>query len=150
MFHSLVEKSEVLDIEDPIKCHQLFKMISDNLADKLKMGKKEIFDKLVEREKDSSTVIRKGLAIPHIMVESKNIFELLIVRAKSGVIFPEDNIAHIVFVIAGSRDERNFHLQVLAAIAQVTQQPEFDKKWQEALNTDDLKNIVLLSERRRI
>ena len=70
-------------------------------------------------------------------------------RAKAGVIFPEDNVAHIIFILVGSFDERNLHLKALAAIAQITQSPEFDKKWFEATNEEELKNIVLLAERRR-
>ncbi|MBA7659421.1 hypothetical protein ES703_67399 [subsurface metagenome] len=148
-FHSLIERSKILNMETPLKMEDLFKEVSDVLSKELNLKPEEIFEKLTKREKESSTVIRKGLAIPHIIVEGKNLFKILVVRAKAGIIFPDDKLAHIIFVLAGSSDERNFHLKVLAAIAQITQQPEFDKKWLEAINEDDLRNIVLLAERRR-
>jgi len=148
-FHKLIEESRILDIETPLKAEVFFKEISDILSQELGQDPKELFKKFSEREKEASTVLRKGLAIPHIVVEGKNVFKILLVRAKAGIIFPEDNVAHIIFILVGSFDERNLHLKALAAIAQITQGPEFDKKWLEARNSDELRNIVLLAERRR-
>ncbi|MFC1666475.1 amino acid permease [Candidatus Omnitrophota bacterium] len=148
-FHKLIEESDVLDIEHPLKMEDFFKDISATLGRKLNLGSQDLFRKFVERERESSTVLRKSLSIPHIVVEGEHIFKIVLVRAKSGIIFPEDKLAHIIFILVGSSDERNLHLKVLAAIAQVTQNPDFDKKWFEARNEDELKNIVLLAERRR-
>lgn len=149
-FHALIEQGRVLNIESPLRMENFFKDVSEVLGKELGLDPQKLFRKFVEREKESSTVLRKGLAIPHIVVEGKNIFKILMVRARSGIIFPDDKPAYIIFILVGSMDERNLHLKVLAAIAQVTQNPEFDKKWFEARNEDELKNIVLLAERRRV
>jgi len=149
-FHALIEEGRVLDIESPLRMEDFFKDASEALGKELGLDPQKLFRKFVEREKESSTVLRKGLAIPHIVIEGKNIFKILMVRARSGIIFPEDKLAHIIFILVGSMDERNLHLKVLAAIAQVTQGPEFDKKWFDAKNEHELKNIVLLAERRRV
>ena len=148
-FHTLIEENKVLDIEEPLKMEDFFRDISDILGEELDLKPQELFRKFVQREKESSTVVRKGLAIPHIVVEGKNIVKALLVRAKAGIIFPQDEVAHIIFVFVGSPDERILHLKVLAAIAQTTQNPEFDKGWLEVTNEEDLKNIILLAERRR-
>jgi amino acid transporter/mannitol/fructose-specific phosphotransferase system IIA component (Ntr-type) len=148
-FHKLIEESRILDMDTPLKAENFFKEISAILSQELNLDSQELFKKFSEREKEASTVLRKGLAIPHIVVEGKNIFKILLVRAKAGIIFPQDNVAHIIFILVGSFDERNLHLKALAAIAQITQGPEFDKKWLEARNADELRNIVLLAERRR-
>ncbi|MFH0763339.1 MAG: amino acid permease [Candidatus Omnitrophota bacterium] len=148
-FHKLIEESQVMDIEAPMRMEDFFKEASENLGRQLNLEPQELFKKFITREKESSTVIRKNLSIPHIIVEGEGIFRIILARAKAGVIFPNDEIAHIIFVLAASLDQRNLHLKVLAAIAQITQHPEFDKKWLGAANKEDLKNIVLLSERRR-
>ncbi|NQV04481.1 MAG: PTS sugar transporter subunit IIA [Candidatus Omnitrophica bacterium] len=148
-FHRMIEESVVLDIGEPLRMDDFFKDISEVFAKSLDLDSKELYKKFLEREQESSTVLRKGLSIPHIVVQGKNVFKILLVRARSGIIFPGDKLAHIVFVLVGSSDERNLHLKVLAAIAQITQNPDFDKRWFEARNTDELKNIVLLAERRR-
>ena len=148
-FHKLIEESEVLDIETPLTMEDFFKEVSDVLSKDLNLRSGELFKKFIEREKESSTVIKDGLAIPHIVVEGKNIFKIILVRAKTGIIFPNDQLVHIVFVLVGSPDKRSLHLKDLAAIAQIAQNPEFDKKWLEAKNKEELRHIVLLAERRR-
>jgi mannitol/fructose-specific phosphotransferase system IIA component (Ntr-type) len=148
-FHELIEESKVLDIEEPLKMEDFFKRVSDIFSKDLGLEPGELLKKFVKREEESSTVIRKGLSIPHIIVDGKNVFKILLARAKTGVILPEDKLAHIIFVIVGSPDERNLHLKVLAAIAQITQCPEFDEKWLRARNVEELRNIVLLTERRK-
>jgi amino acid transporter/mannitol/fructose-specific phosphotransferase system IIA component (Ntr-type) len=148
-FHRLIEEAEVIDIDRPLKMDDFFSQVSTILAQDLKVEPQVLVDKFLNRERESSTVIRKGLAVPHIVIEGKGIFKIILVRAKAGIIFTQDNIAHIVFVLVGSLEQRNLHLKVLAAIAQITQDTEFDKKWLQARGYEDLKNIVLLSERRK-
>ncbi|MFC1708588.1 amino acid permease [Candidatus Omnitrophota bacterium] len=148
-FHKLIEESKVLDIEMPLEMDDLFKEVSNVLSRDLDVSSYQLFEKLIQREKDSSTLIRPGLAIPHIIIEGKDIFRILLVRAKAGIIFPDNKVAHIVFVLVGSSDLRNLHLKVLAAIAQITQNLDFDNKWLSAANKEELKNVILLAERRR-
>lgn len=148
-FHKLIEESSILDIEIPLEMDDFFKESSNVLSRDLNISSHQLFEKLVQREKDSSTLIRPGLAIPHIIIEGENIFRILLVRAKAGIIFPDNKVAHIVFVLVGSSDVRNLHLKVLAAIAQITQNPDFDDKWLSAANKEELKNVILLAERRR-
>jgi len=51
--------------------------------------------------------------------------------------------------LAGDRSERNFHLQCLMAIAQITQTTDFQNHWMEAFDEEELRMLVLLSERSR-
>ena len=148
-FHKLIEESKVLDIEPPLKMEDFFKKVSDILSKDLNTESEELFNKFLEREIESSTVIAKGLAIPHITVKGENIFKVILIRAQSGIIFPEDQLVHILFAFVGSSGDRIIHLKVLSAIAQVTQSPGFTKEWMEAKNEEDLRNVVLLAERRR-
>jgi len=126
-----------------------FKEVSNILSKDLNLKSEELFNKFIEREKESSTVIAKGLAIPHIFIESKNVNMLVLVRARAGIIFPDDQLIHIAFVLAGSSGERVLHLKILAAIATVVQSHDFEKKWLEAQGEEELKRIILLSERKR-
>ena len=149
-FHKMIQEGRVFDIEQPLKWEDFFKDMSKVLAEETGQAAEKIFKKLTEREKDSSTLLRKGLAIPHIVVSGKNVFKIILVRARSGIIFPDDKLAHIIFILAGSSDERNLHLKVLAAIAQITEARGFDEKWFEARNGDEIRNIILLAERKRV
>lgn len=148
-FHKLIEESGVLDITEPITMEDFFKMVSDILSKELKIKPEELYNKFIEREKLTSTVVREKLAIPHIVVPKQGYFKIVLVRAKTGIIFPDDNIVHTAFVLVGCQGERSLHLKDLAAIAQITQDPEFDKQWQGARNEDELRNLVLLAKRTR-
>lgn len=147
--HELIEESEVMDIEEPIEIKDFFEKTADSLCKDMDLSARQVFKKLIDREKQSSTIIKKGLAIPHIVVEGKNIFKILLVRARAGIIFPEDQVVHIAFVLMGSSDERNLHLKVLAAIAEITGNNEFDDRWSKAKSIKELRNIVIMSERKR-
>jgi basic amino acid/polyamine antiporter, APA family len=148
-FHKLVEKSKVLDIETPLKMEDFFKKVSNLLGKDLGINPEELFGKFMKREKESSTVIAKGLAIPHIFVEMKDVAKLILVRAKEGIIFPEDQLIHVGFVLVGSVGERILHLKILASIAQIVQNPGFEKKWFEAKNEEEVKHVIFLAEKRK-
>ncbi|MFH1248485.1 MAG: amino acid permease [Candidatus Omnitrophota bacterium] len=148
-FSKLVEESAVLDIEIPLKLEDFFKQVSGALGKGLNSRTEELFSKFMEREKESSTVIAKGMAIPHIFVVGKNVNRLVLVRARAGIIFPDDQLVHIAFVLVGSPDERVLHLKILAAIAKIIQSHDFEKKWFEAQGEEELRHVVLLAERKR-
>jgi basic amino acid/polyamine antiporter, APA family len=149
-FDELIESSIVLDIEKSINLNEFIKLASTELALKLNLRESFIHEKLMEREKEGSTVISDNLAIPHIIIEGTNKFVILLARCKDGIKFNEtSNCVKTVFVLMGTKDERNFHLRALSAIAQVVQDPLFEEKWNSAKNIEDLKDTVLLVKRKR-
>ncbi len=150
-FDHIIEKCSILDIEKSINKEELFTLVAENISSSLEKTPKIILKKLIEREEDSTTVLTDNLAIPHIIIEGEKEFDILLVRCKDGILFSEQAPKiQIVFVIAGTRDERTFHLQTLAAIAQIVQNPNFEKKWLKAKNKEALRDIVLLGERKRL
>ena len=148
-FYKLVEQAKVLDIDNPLKMEDFFNEVSNVLSKSLKLKPEELLNKFMEKEKESSTVIAKGLAIPHIFIERKNANMLVLVRARSGIIFPEDQLVHIAFILVGSSGERVLHLKILAAIATIVQSHDFEKKWLEAQDEEELRYVILLTERER-
>ncbi|MFH0793247.1 MAG: PTS sugar transporter subunit IIA [bacterium] len=149
-FDRIIKDCPVLDIDSSLSAEEFFERVTLVLADRLKMEASLLEKMLTDREKDTSTVITRGLAIPHIIVEGKGIFNILIARCRQGVRFPgSENEVTVVFVIVGSRDERNLHLRALSAIAQIVHDPSFEEKWMDAENTEQLRQVILSAERRR-
>ncbi len=149
-FDRIIKDAEIIDVKKSIDVDELFRMLSEVLGKKFKTRPERIFSLLKKREEESTTVISAGLAIPHIIVEGKPLFQIEVVRCVKGIDFGE-GIApvHIVFALAGSRKERNFHLQSLMAIAQIVQSKDFINNWVKARSTDDLRNLILLAQRIR-
>ncbi len=149
-FDNIIEKCVVLDIDKKTKLDDFFKLVSDALSESAKIKSSDLCKLISERERETSTVIAPGIAIPHIIVEGENLFDMLLVRCKEGIEFSESaSKVHVVFVLIGSRDERNFHLRSLAAIAQILQDQNFMKKWISAKSKKALRDIVLLGKRMR-
>jgi len=149
-FDSLIENCVVLDIEGGMEVNNFFRLIAEKLAVKVRVSRDELLNLLAAREKEGSTVLNQSLAIPHIIIEGKNRFDILLARCREGIRFSgESDRIHTVFVLVGTKDERNFHLRALSAIAQIVQEPDFAKKWMAAKNEQALRDIVLLGKRKR-
>jgi mannitol/fructose-specific phosphotransferase system IIA component (Ntr-type) len=142
----------VLDIEGSVTMEDFFKMAAEHVREKTEIDKERVYQLLIERERESSTVLAPGLAIPHIIIEGKEKFHILLARSKGGIIFKykgSEQKVHTVFLLLGSKDERNFHLKALAAIAEIVQRKDFSGRWMRARNDQELRDIVLLAERQR-
>ena len=149
-FDSLVKKCTVLDVEESLDREAFFAKAADALAANVSESSEDINRALHDRESMSSTILTPGLAVPHIMLEGKGRFELLVVRDREGVKLANDaEPVHALFVLAGSQDERNFHLRALSAIAQIWQSAEFESRWRAARNEEELRKILLDAPRQR-
>jgi amino acid transporter/mannitol/fructose-specific phosphotransferase system IIA component (Ntr-type) len=149
-FDRLIKECEILDLKGPLSLDEFFKNISRSLSKRLHLSEDGIYELFDKRERESTTALRPGLGVPHIIIPGEKKFEILLARCKEGIKFsPTLSPVYVAFVFAGSRDERNFHLRTLMSIAQITQEPDFDKRWLQARNKEELRDIVLLSTRER-
>jgi len=149
-FDRLVRGCVVLDLPAGVTRDELFGAVAEELASHVGMEAEEIQRLLHEREETTSTVIRPGLAIPHIVVEGSGRFDVLVARSRAGVFFtPGGEPVHAVFVLIGSPDERNYHLRALMSVAEIAQSPDFDHDWLRAADAEALRRLLLRSKRRR-
>lgn len=149
-FDELVERSVILDLPGRLTAAEFFDLVSGEMAPALGVEPGWLSRRLSERETETSTAISPFLAIPHVVVEGSGRFELALVRAKAGISFSEEAPSvRAVFVLAGSLDERNFHLRALAAVAQLVQEPGFEQRWLCAKSPEAMREIVLLGRRYR-
>jgi APA family basic amino acid/polyamine antiporter len=149
-FDHVVDACPVLDLEEGMQRDEFFSLASEILSKRLDVDKETIKKLLIEREEQTTTVIEKGLALPHIVVEGQKKFEIIMVRSKEGIIFtPDKEPVHIVFILAGSSDERNFHLRALMSIAQIVREHNFYKNWMWMKDIESLRMLVLSSTRKR-
>jgi len=149
-FDRLVADSPVIDAEGHMTQADLFRTISEELSPRLGLEAEVIEKALVDREAQSETAINPTLAIPHIVIPGEKRFDILLARIRGGVRFSESAPrVETVFVLAGTADERNFHLTALAAIAQIVQDKGFRDRWLAAKSDQALRDTVLLAKRLR-
>ncbi|MBN2324775.1 MAG: amino acid permease [Spirochaetes bacterium] len=149
-FDSIIKEAQIIDIDRSMDHSELFRILSKGFGKRFGMPEAQVLELLEQRERDSTTAVHTGLAIPHIVIEGKGEFDIIVVRSKVGIDFgahmPPVNI---VFALAGTRDERNFHLQALMAIAQILQNRDFINNWIKVEGKEDLRNLILLAQRVR-
>jgi mannitol/fructose-specific phosphotransferase system IIA component (Ntr-type) len=149
-FDHLVEKSRIIDLDLTKTKEDAFEIALTEIAKSVDISVDEVLAKLVEREKTSTTALSPFFAVPHVVLEGENIFEILIMRSKKGIYFSETapNV-HSLFFLLGTMDQRHFHLVALSAIAQIVQDPTFETNWLKAVNAEELRKLILRSERKR-
>lgn len=149
-FDKLIKQCRILDIKGPREADDLFREVSTILAERLDTDEYVLFEKFLLRETQGGTVVQPGFAIPHIIVDGENKFDILLVRAKDGINFSDTaEPIKIMFILAGTKDQRNYHLRALMAIAQIAQETSFEHRWLTARDTQAIRNIILLSARKR-
>jgi Trk K+ transport system NAD-binding subunit/Kef-type K+ transport system membrane component KefB/mannitol/fructose-specific phosphotransferase system IIA component (Ntr-type) len=142
-FERIVEESIVLDLPSSLTVDHFFKQVAESLSVWVDASVESLFQLLMEREKESSTALRPDLAIPHIIIDGENTFRLLLARCREGIYFSElAPRVQAVFVLAGTRDLRDFHLYVLSAVAEMVQAGYFQERWLNAKNETTLRNIA--------
>ncbi len=149
-FDQLIRECTIIDLDRSLQADEVFWQASEMLATFTNTDKNTLYDKFLQRERESSTIIQPGLAIPHIIIKGEGKFQIILVRAIDGIVFP--NIVEPVktmFILCGSKDERNYHLRALMAIAQIVQEKDFEERWLAARDKDSLRNLILLSNRKR-
>jgi len=146
-FNRLISRSPILDLEGPMSFEEFVKVSSKVLSSHLGIAREKIEKLLKEREEISSTVIGKGLAIPHIIVEGEKKFEMLIVRCRKGIEFPEGKV-HVAFVMAGTLDERNFYLRTLASLVEIVREKDFIKRWLSLKDEPALRRFLILQRKK--
>lgn len=102
----------------------------------------EYVEGMKKREKEITTYIGNGIAIPHGTSEYiKHIRKsgIVVVQYPQGVDFGEGNAAYILIGIAGRNDE---HLEILSAIALVCQDEHNVDKLRNAATKEEIISIL--------
>ncbi len=149
-FDKLIKDCTILDMEGPTDYEEFFKSVAYHVSQHLHTSADSLCSHLIEREKESTTAIAPGLAIPHVIIQGEGKFDIVLARCRRGIQFQEYGPpVHTVFVLLGTRDERSFHLKSLMWIAQIARAPKFMERWMNARDEEELRNIILLAARDR-
>ncbi len=149
-FDLLVKESNFIDVNRLLTLEELFKIEADYLTEDLKISKEELIDLFRKREEQSCTAINHFTAIPHVVIDREDIFKMVVVRCSEGVNFGvgSERVKAVFLFVSGKNLSRQ-HLQTLASIASIVKNEDFEEKWLEAENENYLKDLILLSERKR-
>ncbi len=150
-FDRMIKNSRILDLKGPLTLDELFVIEARNLTHVVKKSEKELIELFNDREREASTALTEFTAIPHIVVDEKDLFYLMVVRCREGIRFNEKKKSvKAVFLFISSPTLRKTHLRTLASIASLTREESYEKEWMNAKNENYLRDMILLSKRKRI
>jgi mannitol/fructose-specific phosphotransferase system IIA component (Ntr-type) len=113
-------------------------------ADKITRDK-DLFEKLVQREKLGSTAIGDGIAIPHCKLKEVESPLMALAISKKGVHFEalDGKPTHIFFLVVSSPGNPGQSLQILAAVAYLVRKAgSLQKKIMGAKNSAKILEII--------
>lgn len=111
--------------------------------------KKELYDRLFQREELGSTAIGEGVAIPHCKMKGVKDPIVLLAISKNGVNFhsTDGKPSHVFFLVVSSPDNPSLNLQILAAIAHlVRKSSSLVKKVLKAKNINTVLDVIYEEE----
>lgn len=111
--------------------------------------KKELYDRLFQREELGSTAIGEGVAIPHCKMKGVKDPIVLLAISKNGVNFhsTDGKPSHVFFLVVSSPDNPSLNLQILAAIAHlVRKSSSLVKKLLKAKNINTILDVIYAEE----
>ncbi|MFW6189258.1 MAG: amino acid permease [Planctomycetota bacterium] len=149
-FDELVEACPVVDLPGRPSREEVLRAVAEQMAPGAGLSPERTFELLQLRERLSSTVVRPGVAVPHLVGGQVERFTLVLVRAGEGADFADgDEPVYAVFAIASPTEEHDFYLRALVAVSQITQAPRFHERWRGARSPRALREAVLAAERSR-
>ncbi len=110
-----------------------------------KINDEEAYRKQVyEREKESTTGIGEGLAIPHGKCDAVNKPGLAAMVVKDGVDFDslDDEPVSLIFLIAAPNTKDNVHLDVLSKLSMLMMDEDFADSLRSAKSVDEFLGII--------
>ncbi len=109
------------------------------------MGKAEVAEVLEAREREGSTALPDGVAIPHARMTGTSEFVLGIAVSKKGIRFgsPDHKKTHIFFVLLGPADEPEEYLKLLALISRVAKNMRARREIRHARSVTALKEVFV-------
>ncbi|MGE6631217.1 PTS fructose transporter subunit IIABC [Bacillus sp. NPDC077027] len=110
-----------------------------------KLNDKEGYKEAVlNREKQSSTGIGEGIAIPHAKTTSVKEPAIAFGRSKSGVDYEslDGQPSHLVFMIAATEGANNTHLEALSRLSTLLMREEIRKQLLEAQSEEEVIEII--------
>jgi len=149
-FDQLIKKASVFDIEGHFNFENLMNIVANSISKEIDMNEKEVISRFLKRQEESNTAVSDFLAIPHIVVDGKDKMFLTIVRCKDGIEFTvKENNVNAIFLLGGTQEKKTLHLKTIASIATLVQHKDFRSNWLNSTSTIELKNLMILSKRKR-
>ncbi len=142
---SYLREDLIIEISKRDKQEALREMMDKVEESNLLPNANDFFDLILKREKQVSTGIGLGIAVPHARIEGFGKILIAVGHSMEGIDFttPDGTPVHLIFLIAIDSELQGEYLRILSKISWLVRNDELRKKLFLSKTTDDIYRILL-------
>jgi len=155
-----ISKSIVLDLEGEWETPEITKLVSEKLSKRIELSARSIYNLFFDDSAEGILPIGHSAALKHIRLETDMNTEIVLVRVKKGLKVDgkyfdtetedantESSKLHALLFLVSSHKKSGQHLRILAHLAEMIDSSDFYKRWMNAKDETELREILLRDER---
>lgn len=144
----LSPESMIMDLQATTKDEAINEMADLEVATGIVNNKEKFVESIWAREKESTTGIGGGIAMPHARNEYINKARVLFAKSEKGVDFDslDQQPVHLFFMITAPAGADNTHLQALAKLSSLLINPDLVEKLKAAKTADEVIDLFSQAE----
>ena len=140
-----ISKDRILDIKSNVLEGALEELLDTWTPDEnVKLSKKDILNAILDREKNITTYLGNGVAVPHIKLPMKRSYVFMIGRCMNGLEYEgmEEyrELRLIVLLLAGEKESS--YLKVLSSLARIFQNKDLVDQIIKAETTSSMQSLI--------
>jgi len=145
-FEELIKGCKILDYDDPPSPEILTKHTAHILKEHLRIDGDKTYKLLLKREKERTVMIKGGVIVPSIGIPGRQKLDIILVRCQKGIIFSDEQPpVNAIFIVVSTSDEYHFYLNILMWLTKIVEKLDFEHRWLNAKDKEDLRNVLLSS-----
>lgn len=144
----LSPESMIMDLQATTKEEAINEMADLEVATGIVNNKEKFVESIWAREKESTTGIGGGIAMPHARNEYINKARVLFAKSEKGVDYDslDQQPVHLFFMITAPAGADNTHLQALAKLSSLLINPDLVEKLKAAKTADEVIDLFSQAE----
>lgn len=144
-----LQKEDVFLLETSKSKKELYEKILPKTIENSKkkiLSKSEVIEKINDREKTCSFVIKKGYAIPHARLENIEKPIIKLVYIKEGLDFDKDEFCNFIILFLTPLSEPKTHLQIMAKVLNIFKKEDIIHRIKNAKSSLEIYQIISSEE----
>lgn len=150
-YEKAIGHSLVFDFEDSVSVGSVSDTVSSMMAERANISKESLIDMFSQDSDDNIIAVGNATALKHVRINNDMDTEVALIRLQKGLdtesIKNEDNKIHCLIYLVSSTEKSGQHLRILAHLAEMIDIHDFKKRWLEAKDEAELREILLRDER---
>jgi mannitol/fructose-specific phosphotransferase system IIA component (Ntr-type) len=150
-YEKAIGRSLVFDIEEKVAVESVTDMVCAMMAERADTSKKLLVEMFTQDPNESVISVGHSTALKHVRIDNEMDTEVALVRLKNGLKTDSDSEEeekfHCLIYLASSTNKSGQHLRILAHLAEMIDNIDFEERWLNASDIAGLREILLRDER---